>query len=230
MKETAASVDRRRILKIMGAGALAGAALLGGASVEARPCQGGQTAGAKSPSCSCGGSTDGTPLQFIPKTKPDPEPLINELEKYPSCPYCGMDRRRWHHSRHLIHYEDQLVDATCSLGCAALSRALNIDRGPMAIYAADFGAEAEIKPLTEVEEAVYLIGSDLPGTMSRVSKMAFASQDRAEEVRRRRGGELGDIEAALRRAYLDRAEDTIMIRWRRAERRRMSEQQHQHHP
>ncbi|MFH7319947.1 nitrous oxide reductase accessory protein NosL [Desulfurivibrio sp. D14AmB] len=229
MDSTVTTVNRRQLLKIMGAGALAGTVLLSGGRAEARPCQAAQVSGENS-ACSCGNSTNGTPLQFIPKTKPDPEPLSDELVKYPNCPYCGMDRRRWHHSRHLIHYEDLLVDATCSLGCAALSLALNIDRGPMAIYAADFGAEEEVKPLVEVEQAVYLIGSDLPGTMSRVSKMAFAAREKAEEIRRQRGGELGDFEAALRRAYLDRADDTIMIRRRRAQRRRMSEPQHQHRP
>ena len=34
---------------------------------------------------------DGTPLQFTPKTQPDPKPLENELGKYPKCPYCGME-------------------------------------------------------------------------------------------------------------------------------------------
>lgn len=229
MKETKEIVSRRQVLKLMGAGALAGAVLLGGGGrADASHCHGqkeGHAAAAGS-----GASTDGTPLQFVPKTAPDAEPLVNELEKYGKCPYCGMDRRQWHHSRHLIHYEDQLVDATCSLRCAALSLALNIDRGPMAIYAADFGAAAEIKPLVNVDEAVYLIGSQLPATMSRNSKMAFASGAAAEEARKQQGGEVGDFDTALRQSYLDQAEDAVMIRQRRAQRRRMSEQQqHQHH-
>jgi copper chaperone NosL len=167
---------------------------------------------------------DGTPLQFTPKTAPDSEPLENELVKYPHCPYCGMDRRQWHHSRHLIHYEDGLVDATCSLHCAAISLSLNIDRGPKAIYAADFASRAEPKALTDVATATYLIGSALPGTMSKTSKMAFGSQAEAEAARTREGGDLGDFDAALRAAYLGMAEDTAMVRGRRAQRRARMQQ------
>lgn len=162
---------------------------------------------------------DGTPLQFMPRTQPDDEPLVNELEKYPRCPYCGMDRRQWHHSRHLVHYDDGRVDGTCSIHCTAIALAVNMDLGPQAIYAADFGSDAGIKPLIEVSEAAYLIGSALPGTMSARSKMAFADAAAAELARSAHGGELDDFDAALLAAYVDMAQDTVMIRKRRAERR-----------
>lgn len=162
---------------------------------------------------------DGTPMQFMPKTEPDPDPLTDELEKYPKCPYCGMDRRKWHHSRHLIHYSDDRADGTCSLHCAAVSLALNLDRGPKAIYAADFGAGAEPKPLVNVDEAVYLLGSTLKGTMTKRSKMAFADEAKAEAARAEHGGEVVGFDNALTAAYVDMAEDTVMIRKRRAEMR-----------
>lgn len=162
---------------------------------------------------------DGTPLQFMPRSLPDDSPLVDELEKYPRCPYCGMDRRQWHHSRHLIHYDDGRVDGTCSIHCAAISLAVNLDLGPQAIYAADFGSDNAVKPLIDVSEAIYLVGSALPGTMSARSKMAFAEAVTAELAQSRHGGELDDFDAALLAAYIDMAQDTVMIRRRRAERR-----------
>lgn len=162
---------------------------------------------------------DGTPLQFMPRTLPDAEPLVDELEKYPRCPYCGMDRRQWHHSRHLVHYDDGRVDGTCSIHCTAIALAVNMDLGPQAIYAADFGSDAGIKPLIDVSDAIYLIGSALPGTMSARSKMAFADAAAAELARSAQGGDLDDFDAALLAAYQDMAQDTVMIRKRRAERR-----------
>ncbi len=162
---------------------------------------------------------DGTPLQFIPKTAPDADPLTDELKKYPACPYCGMNRAQWAHSRHLVQYDDDLVDGTCSIHCLAISLSLNLDRGPKAIYAADFGAEGEIKPLVPVDSASYLIGSKLPGTMTMNSKMAFASADAAKAAQAEQGGELGDFDAALTASYLGMAKDTMGIRKRRAERR-----------
>ncbi len=162
---------------------------------------------------------DGTPLQFIPKTPPDPAPLQRELEKYPRCPYCGMSRTQWHHSRHLVHYEDDLVDGTCSIHCLAISLMLNLDRGPKAIYAADSGATQSIKPLIPVEKAIYLIGSKLRGTMTANSKRAFGDRALAAATQEKQGGKLGDFEEALQQTYLDMARDTRMIRKRRAERR-----------
>jgi nitrous oxide reductase accessory protein NosL len=162
---------------------------------------------------------EGTPLQFMPRTPPDADPTENELAKYPKCPYCGMDRRQWHHSRHLVHYDDGLADGTCSIHCLAISLSLNLDRGPRAIWAADFGAEAEVKPLILVDDAVYLIGSGLKGTMTTESKMAFAAEAAAKAAQTEHGGTLAGFDEALRAAYLGMARDTQMIRRNRSERR-----------
>lgn len=163
---------------------------------------------------------DGTPLQFIPKSKPDSNPLEDELKKYPKCPYCGMDRTKWHHSRHLVLYDDNLVDGTCSIHCLALSLSLNLDRGIKAVYAADFGSDDVVKPLVEVDSATYLIGSKLKATMSSKSKMAFAANDIAKAVQTKEGGEFAAFDEALRETYLGMANDTMMIRKRRAEKRK----------
>lgn len=210
---------RRGVLKLLGAVGIAG--LTGGVHAAGQgsvgaliPGKGWVDAGTEA----CAG--DGTPLQFMPRTAPDTDPLTDELNKYPKCPYCGMDRTQWNHSRHLVQYEDDLVDGTCSIHCLALSLALNLDRGPKAIYAADFGAAAEIKPLISVDDAVYLIGSNLKGTMTKSSKMAFANEAAATAVGKEQGGTDGSFDDALGQAYLDMARDTMMIRGRRAERRR----------
>lgn len=167
---------------------------------------------------------DGTPLQFIPKVTPDPDPLKDELKKYPKCPYCGMDRTMWNHSRHLVHYDDDLVDGTCSVRCLAISLSLNLDRGTQAIYAADFGAGNKIKPLVKVDEATYLVGSDLPGTMTKQSKMACSSPEAAKAAGKSHGGELVDFDEALTRAYISMAKDTAMIRKKRAAKRKKMKQ------
>ena len=163
---------------------------------------------------------NGTPLQFLPKTAPDPTPLEDELNKYPKCPYCGMNRSKFHHSRHLVQYDDNLTDGTCSIHCLAISLSLNIDRGPKAIYAPDFGSTAKIKPLINVDEMTYLIGSRLKGTMTKTSKMAFASPDAAKTAQTVHGGELGNFDKALMAAYIGMAEDTVLARKRRSERRK----------
>ncbi len=212
-------VDRRQAMKMLAAGSLASFSAVsfaaGGGVGAMVPGKGWVMASGEK------GEHDGTPLQFMPKGEPDANPLEGEMEKYPRCPYCGMNRTKWHHSRHLVHYDDGLADGTCSIHCAAISLSLNLDRGPKAIYAADFGSDAEIKPLVEVDKATYLIGSKLKGTMSGNSKMAFATPDAAKAAQAANGGELGDFDTALTTAYNNLAKDTMMIRKMRLEKRKM---------
>ena len=185
------------------------------------------TASCSQQSATAGGAKPkvaGTPRQFFPTNGPDTAPQIDDIAKYRKCPYCGMDRKMWNHSRHLIHYSDNLVDPTCSLHCAAISLSLNLDRNPKAIYAADFGADSKIKPLVNVDLATYLVGSKLKGTMTKNSKMAFASAAKADSFLAANGGQTGDFNFALTEAYLSMAKDTMMIRKKRAMKRKKKQQ------
>lgn len=204
-------MDRRQAMKLLAAGGLAGFSTISFAAADKGigalvPGKGWVNAsGVK-------GEHDGTPLQFMPKGAPDHNPLDKELEKYPRCPYCGMSRKKWHHSRHLVHYDDGLADGTCSIHCLALSLSLNLDRSPTAIYAADFSSDGKIKPMVAVDKASYLLGSKLKATMSGRSKTAFSDTKAAQAAQAANGGELTDFDNALAAAYGDMAKDTLMIR------------------
>ena len=155
----------------------------------------------------------------------DTDPLKDELKKYPRCRYCGMERAKFSHTRHLVVYEDDSVEGTCSIHCAAISLSLNMDRGPKAIYAGDAGADGEIKPLVLVDKASYVIDPSKPGTMTRVSKFAYADAAKAEaaakvEASAKAGAKVVKFDDALKAAYLDMAEDSIMLRKRRGEMRK----------
>ncbi len=182
------------------------------------------TAGKASAQSSCPG--DGTPAQFTPKSAPDPQPQVDDIAKHPKCPYCGMDRKQFHHSRMVVHYGDDLADGTCSLHCAALSLSLNIDRDPKALWVGDNAVVGELKPLVEVEKASFLVGSKLPGVMTARSKVAFGNAEAAKTAQGANGGEIVDFEQALLAAYTDMCADISRIRRNRGERRRkMMEQQ-----
>lgn len=165
-------------------------------------------------------TTDGTPNQFIPKKAADAKPLENELEKYPKCPYCGMDRKEHNKTRMLVQYADDLVDGTCSIHCLSLSLGLNIDREPKAIFGPDFASTVEPRPLLPVDQLTYLIGADLKHAMTKRSKHSFASADVAKEFQSKYGGNLAKFDEALRDSYLDMASDVSMIRKMREERRK----------
>ena len=167
------------------------------------------------PSC----ATDGTPAQFMPKKAADPRPNENDLEKFPKCPYCGMDRRQFHHSRMLLQFSDDLPDGVCSLHCAAISLAVNVDREPKNIWVADNASTAEIKPLLVVDQATFLIGSRIKPVMSKRSKVAYGGEAAARAAMAEYGGELLDFNQALLAAYTDMSQDVVIIRKSREERR-----------
>jgi nitrous oxide reductase accessory protein NosL len=170
-------------------------------------------------------SSDGTPAQFIPKKAPDANPLQGELDKYPKCPYCGMDRKEHHRARMLVQYSDDLVDGVCSIHCLSLSLGVNIDREPKEIWGPDYGSTLEPRPLVQVDKMVYLIGADLKHAMTKRSKHSFASADTANDFQGRHGGAISDFNTALRESYLDMASDVAMIRKNREERRKRAMEQ-----
>ncbi len=199
-------MDRREALKLS---LLAGAGLVTGQANAQQACPG-----------------DGTPMQFIPKRPADPQANENDIEKYPKCPYCGMDRKQYHHSRMLLQYSDDLADGTCSLHCSAISLSLNVDREPKMIWVGDNAAAGDIKPLVEVDKATFLIGSKIPGVMTANSKVAYGTEDAAKVAQAAQGGELAKFDQALLIAYTDMSKDVTRIRKNRAERKRkMMEQQ-----
>lgn len=171
--------------------------------------------------------TDWTDRYGVVRNLPrDTSPLVDELAKYPRCRYCGMERAKFSHTRHLLVYEDDSVEGTCSLHCAAISLSLNMDRGPKAIYVGDAGSTAAIKPLVLADRAFYVLDSSKPGTMTRASKFAYADRGAANtaasaDAAAKAGAKVVDFNAALTAAYLGMAEDTVLLRRRRGEMRRM---------
>lgn len=200
-------MDRREALKLS---LLAGTSLIAGQSHAQSACPG-----------------DGTPHQFIPKKPADPKANENDIGKYPKCPYCGMDRQQYHHSRMLVQYSDDLADGTCSLHCAAISLSLNVDREPKAIWVGDNAAAGDIKPLVEVDRATFLIGSKIPGVMTANSKVAYGAEDSAKTAQAAQGGELAKFDQTLLTAYSDMSRDVSRIRKNRAERKRKMMEQPQ---
>lgn len=192
-------MNRREALKL---------SLLAGAGVAA-------SHGAHAAQC----AGDGTPMQFVPKTAPDPKANENDIAKYAKCPYCGMDRNKFHHSRMLIQYSDDLADGVCSIHCAAISLSLNVDRDPKMMWVGDNAAPGEVKPLVEVDKAWFLIGSKIPGVMTASSKVAYASEEAAKAAQATHGGEIVRFDQALLLAYTDMSKDVSRIRKNRAERR-----------
>lgn len=128
-----------------------------------------------------------------------------------SCKYCGMDREKFAHSRMLIEFDDGTTVATCSLHCAAVDLANNIDKTPKSIKVSDYGS----KQLIDAEKAVWVLGGSKHGVMTKNAKWSFASKDKAEAFIKENGGKIATFDEVIKAAYEDMYTDTKMIRDKR---------------
>ncbi len=141
-----------------------------------------------------------------------------DIKKYPSCQYCGMNREQFAHSRMLIEYDDGTAVETCSLHCMAVELGLHIDKTPKTIFVGDFND----KKLIDAEKASWIIGGNKMGVMTKRAKWAFEKKEDAEKFKKENGGDLASFEQTVKAAYEDMYVDTKMIR----ERRKMKKMQH----
>ncbi|MGZ3495048.1 MAG: nitrous oxide reductase accessory protein NosL, partial [Thermodesulfobacteriota bacterium] len=134
-----------------------------------------------------------------------------DIQKHPSCKYCGMDRKQFVHTRILIEYDDASTVGTCSIHCAAIDLALNIDKTPKAVRVGDYNSKA----LINAENAFWVIGGNKMGVMTKKAKWAFDKKEDAEKFIKENGGENATFDFAMKTAYEDMYADTKMIRERR---------------
>jgi nitrous oxide reductase accessory protein NosL len=134
-----------------------------------------------------------------------------DIQKHKSCPFCGMDREKFAHSRVLIEYDDGTTFGACSIHCAAVELAINIDKTPRMIQVGDYNT----KKLIDAEKASWVIGGSKMGVMTKRAKWAFEKKDDAEAFIKENGGALAAFDEVMKAAYEDMYTDTKMIREKR---------------
>jgi len=138
-----------------------------------------------------------------------------DIVKTPSCPYCGMNREKFASSRIYVEYDDGSTIGTCSVHCAAVDMAVNIDKAPVKIMVGDYNTKA----LMNAETAVWTIGGNKPGVMTSRAKWAFATKEAAEVYVKTNGGQISNFEEIMAATYADMYQDLKMIRKKRSEMR-----------
>jgi hypothetical protein len=135
----------------------------------------------------------------------------DDISKHPACPLCGMDRAKFAHSRIYIEYDDNSTIGTCSIHCAAIDMAVNIDKSPQIIMVGGFNT----KMLINAEKAIWVVGGKKMGVMTRRAKWAFENKKDADEFIGAHGGKLASFGEAIEAAYADMYKDNKMIREKR---------------
>lgn len=142
----------------------------------------------------------------------------DDVRNHPNCKYCGMNREQFAHSRVLIEYDDGTSVGTCSIRCAAVELALQIDKTPKVILVGDHG----LKSLIDAEKAFWVMGGSKMGVMTKRAKWAFEKKEDADRFVKENGGEISTFDGVIKAAYEDMYGDTKMIR----ERRKMKKMEH----
>ena len=140
-----------------------------------------------------------------------PAAVGNDVKTYVECKYCGMNREKFSFSRVLIEYDDGTVMGLCSIHCAAVDLANNLDRTPKSIKVGDY----DTRQLIDAEKAFWVIGGSKPGVMTRQAKWAFAKEDAADAFIKENGGTLATFDQVMKAAYDDMYQDTKMLREKR---------------
>jgi len=148
---------------------------------------------------------------------------VDDINAVPACPFCGMDRQKFAHSRVFIQYDDGSVMGGCSIHCAAADMAVNLDKAPLSIWVGDYNH----KNLSNAESSTWVLGGKKTGVMTKRAKWAFEKKEDADRFIQSEGGEIVTFEKAIRAAYEDMYEDNKLIRERRKAKRMM--QQHAGH-
>jgi len=145
-----------------------------------------------------------------------------DIAKHQSCKFCGMEREKWNFSRVYLEYDDGSTEGTCSIHCAAVDLALNLDKAPKTIWVADQGT----KQLIDAEKAFWVMGGKKQGVMTKRAKWAFADKGAAEAFVKENEGALATFDEVIKGAYQDMYEDTKMIRERRKMKKQTMEHKH----
>ncbi len=121
------------------------------------------------------------------------ESVHADVRKHNDCAHCGMTREKFSHSRMLITYADGTSVGVCSIHCTAIELKTGKGNPVKSLQVADL----DTKKLVDAEKAVWVIGGDKKGGMTKTPKWAFARKSDAEAFIKKSGGKLATYKEAL---------------------------------
>lgn len=132
--------------------------------------------------------------------------LIQKGEQKEWCPVCGMNIGMFYKTSHISKVNNNQDRQYCSMRCLVVDmKEHKIDLDDIKVV------DSSTQKLIDAKSAFYVVGSDVAGTMSKVSKLAFADKEAAEEFNIEHGGKIVDFATALAMAKESLESDVAMI-------------------
>lgn len=120
----------------------------------------------------CGENSDSKNNSFKKEIK------IESITSEMGCENCGMSLKKFISTSHAVKMKNGDSHFYCSINCSTDVWETLKDNAEI-VFAMDYGQTKYIS----VEEMHYVIGSNLQGTMTKISKFAFVSLDKAESFK-----------------------------------------------
>ncbi|MEA1955915.1 MAG: nitrous oxide reductase accessory protein NosL [Campylobacterota bacterium] len=136
------------------------------------------------------------------------EPVLTQKGKEKHwCPVCGMNIKMFYKTSHSSKLKDGKDRQYCSIRCLAVDMLeYEIDVDSVKVI------DASTQKLIGANKAFYVVGSKVKGTMTKVSKLAFASKNDAKKFVKKNKGKVVDFTTALNLAKESLKSDIAMIK------------------
>ena len=140
---------------------------------------------------------------------PQKASILQEGEEKMFCPQCAMTLPMFYKTNHSAHANNK-TEQYCSIHCLAKTIAEGTKVSDIKVV--DNTSLKFIDALT----ASYVVGSSKRGTMSKVSKYAFAKKADAEIFAKEFGGEILNFADTLRQVRINLSKENAMVAKRQA--------------
>ena len=126
------------------------------------------------------------------------------------CPICGMKIGMFYKTSHFSQLENDKKRQYCSIRCLAVDNEKNMIK-KNSIKVVDAKTEKQI----DAQTAIYVLGSRVPGTMSKVSKLAFSSIKDAKDFQSKYGGKILSFDETFKMAQKSLSKDIAIFNTKR---------------
>ena len=137
--------------------------------------------------------------------------LTQKGPQKPWCSICGMNIKMFYKTSHSAKTHNHKNRQYCSIRCLVVDMQQNhIDKSSVKVV------DAKTQKTIVAKDAFYVVGSKVKGTMSRVSKLAFAKKSDAKAFMKKFGGKIVSFDTALAMAKKSLSKDIAMLNKKKA--------------
>ena len=132
--------------------------------------------------------------------------LIQSGKEKMWCHVCGMSLKMFYKTSHALKLKDGKARQYCSIRCLVVDYPKIKDNIKEILV-----VDAKSGKMIDANKAFYVVGSQVKGTMSKVSKIAFEKEEDAKEFQKEFGGEIVGFNKAFELAKKNLKADIKML-------------------